>query len=170
LIGNAVYLSMDIPDMALAFSKLLNYLQLERPKVVSFAVFVCLWTYFRHYLNLVILWSVWTEYDLVPEAGKQWAWKEGSYLVGWMRYQVFIPIMLLQCINLFWYFLILRILVRTILISETDDDRSDDEGDNEEEEEDDKKPAEKTENKKASIKLQEKETKSSALRTVITAK
>ncbi|KAJ7908263.1 longevity assurance proteins LAG1/LAC1 [Mycena leptocephala] len=145
LIGNAIYMSMDIPDMALAFSKLLNYLQLERAKVVSFAVFVCLWTYFRHYLNLVILWSVWTEIDLVPEHARRWVPADGTYLAGWLQYQVFIPIALLQGINLFWYYLILRILVRTILISETDDDRSDDEGDEEEEQE--KAPVEKEKEK-----------------------
>ncbi|KAJ7368394.1 longevity assurance proteins LAG1/LAC1 [Mycena albidolilacea] len=175
LIGNAVYMSMDIPDMALAFSKLLNYLQLERPKVISFGIFVCLWTYFRHYLNLVILWSVWTEFDLIPEFSKQWVWAEGTYLVGWMQYQVFIPIMLLQCINLFWYFLILRILVRTILISETDDDRSDDEGDDEGDDEDEntkeneKKPAADKKSRPLS-RLREKETpKPSASKTATAA-
>ncbi|KAJ7682702.1 TLC domain-containing protein [Mycena polygramma] len=128
LIGNAIYMSMDIPDMALAviFQDPELSSNWSAPKVVSFAVFVCLWTYFRHYLNLVILWSVWTEFDLVPEYAQRWAPEEGIYLAGWMKYQVFIPIALLQAINLFWYFLILRILVRTILIAETDDDRSDD--------------------------------------------
>jgi len=141
LIGNAIYMSMDIPDMFLAFSKLLNYIQWERAKVVSFAVFVCIWTYFRHYLNLVILWSVWTEFDLTPEHAQQWVPEEGSYLAGWMKYQVFIPIALLQALNLFWYYLICRIVVRAIITSKTEDDRSDDEGDDEEE--DEKKPAEK---------------------------
>ncbi|KAJ7498822.1 longevity assurance proteins LAG1/LAC1 [Mycena latifolia] len=139
LIGNAIYMSMDLPDMCLAFSKLLNYIQWERAKVVSFAFFVCVWTYFRHYLNLVILWSVWNEFDLVPEHARQWTPAEGSYLVGWMKYQVFIPIALLQALNLFWYYLILRIIVRAIITSKTEDDRSDDEGDDEE----DEKPAEK---------------------------
>ncbi|KAJ7180187.1 longevity assurance proteins LAG1/LAC1 [Mycena crocata] len=134
LIGNAVYMSMDIPDMFLAFSKLLNYIQWERAKVVSFAVFVCVWSYFRHYLNLVILWSVWTEFDLVPERARQWAAAEGSYLAPWMQYQVFIPIALLQALNLFWYYLILRIVVRAVMTVEIEDDRSDDEGDDEEEE------------------------------------
>jgi len=132
---------MDIPDVCLAFSKLLNYIQWERAKVVSFVFFVGVWTYFRHYLNLVVLWSVWTEFDLVPEHAQQWAPEEGSYLAGWMKYQVFIPIALLQALNLFWYFLILRIAVRAIMTSETDDDRSDDEGDDEEEAE---KPSEKS--------------------------
>lgn len=61
LIGNAVYMSMDIPDMVLAVSilrlhmimvftpfnqcsKLLNYIQWNRAKVASFATFVCVWT------------------------------------------------------------------------------------------------------------------------------
>ncbi|KAJ7719370.1 TLC domain-containing protein, partial [Mycena olivaceomarginata] len=44
LLGNAVFVSMDLPDVLLAFSKLLNYLQLDRAKVVSFAVFVVGWT------------------------------------------------------------------------------------------------------------------------------
>jgi hypothetical protein len=68
-----------------------------------------------------------------------------------MRYQVFIPIALLQALNLFWYFLILRILVRcvtffailffsvtltprrTVVSSQTEDVRSDDEDDEEDE-------------------------------------
>ncbi|KAF7365884.1 Sphingosine N-acyltransferase lac1 [Mycena venus] len=44
LLGNAVFASIDVPDVSLAFSELLNYLQLERAKVVSFAMFVVGWT------------------------------------------------------------------------------------------------------------------------------
>lgn len=65
-IGNAVYTSMDIPDSALAFSKVLNYLQFDRAKTVSFGLFMCIWAYFRHYLNIVMLWSVYAEFDLMP--------------------------------------------------------------------------------------------------------
>ncbi|KAJ7216541.1 hypothetical protein GGX14DRAFT_562108 [Mycena pura] len=42
LLGNAVFISMDVPDAALALSKLLNYLCLAHAKVVSFVVFVAL--------------------------------------------------------------------------------------------------------------------------------
>ncbi|KAF8663373.1 hypothetical protein AX16_000948 [Volvariella volvacea WC 439] len=112
LIGNAVYASMDIPDTFLAFSKLLNYIQYERAKVVSFVVFFAIWTYFRHYLNLWILWSVWNEFDLVPLAARRWSFKDGTYFPWWMQYQVFVPLVLLQLLNLFWYYLMVRILVR----------------------------------------------------------
>ncbi|KAF9008986.1 TLC domain-containing protein [Cyathus striatus] len=138
LIGNAVYMSMDIPDTFLAFSKLLNYIQWNRAKVYAFIVFFGVWTYFRHYLNIRILWSVWYELlPLIPDSAKKWEWSEGVYLVPWMRYQVFIPILLLQFLNLFWYYLMVRILLRAIVTKDADDDRSDDEDGGENEPKDD---------------------------------
>ncbi|KAJ7457266.1 longevity assurance proteins LAG1/LAC1 [Mycena galericulata] len=129
LIGNAVYLSMDIPDTTFAFSKLLNYIQWKRAKVATFVIFVFVWTYFRHYLNLVILWSVWNEFHLVPEQAQRWDAAEGTYLVWWLKYQVFLALGLLQALNLFWYFLIWRVIVRAVMTAAVDDERSDDEGD-----------------------------------------
>ncbi|KAJ3554937.1 hypothetical protein NP233_g12318 [Leucocoprinus birnbaumii] len=128
-IANAVFLSMDLPDTFLAFSKLLNYIQWDRAKIGAFVVFMGVWTYFRHYLNLVILWSVWTEYDLIPETSKQWIWAQGIYLNWWMKYQVFAPLLLLQFLNIFWYVLMLRILWRAVTTATATDDRSDDEDD-----------------------------------------
>ncbi|KAF7365879.1 Longevity assurance proteins LAG1 LAC1 [Mycena venus] len=156
LLGNAVFVSMDIPDVLLAvrsfvppfllhvaifllasnrratmpscrlcarlrhlltsifnrrtnpsrrtqFSKLLNYLQLERAKVVSFAVFVVGWTKVHQ------IFSPSTDIWMAP----------------WMRDQMFYTLCILQVLNLFWYWLILRILYRTIMTAETDDNRSD---------------------------------------------
>lgn len=50
-----------------------------------------------------------------------------------MKYQVFVPIALIQLLNLFWYVLILRILVRTVRGKVIEDDRSEDEAEPEEE-------------------------------------
>jgi very-long-chain ceramide synthase len=36
-------------------------------------------------------------------------------MAGWMKWQIFVPILLLQCLNLFWYFLIWRIFWRYAL-------------------------------------------------------
>lgn len=44
-----------------------------------------------------------------------------------MKYQIFVPILLIQLLNLFWYFLIWRILIRTLRGKVPEDDRSDDE-------------------------------------------
>lgn len=70
-------------------------------------------------------------------------------MVWWMKYQIFAPILLLQFLNLFWYYLILRVAVRYAALSRNEcafadpcpssavtdvkatDVRSDDEDDNE---------------------------------------
>jgi acyl-CoA-dependent ceramide synthase len=67
-----------------------------------------------------------------------------------MRHQIFLALGLLQLLNLFWYYLVMRILVRlvmqtvssiipilttthrAIITSKTEDERSDDEDDGEE--------------------------------------
>ncbi|OJA13848.1 hypothetical protein AZE42_00529 [Rhizopogon vesiculosus] len=137
-IGNAIYMSMDIPDACLAFSKLLNYMGWHRLKVVSLAVFLVSWTYFRHYLNLVILWSVWSEFDLIDESNRVWAPETGAWLVWWMKYQMLFPISLLQMLNVFWYYLIWRVVIRSLRDVEVDDVRSDDEDDEDDEDTDSK--------------------------------
>ncbi|KAJ6449693.1 longevity assurance proteins LAG1/LAC1 [Mycena vitilis] len=129
LLGTAVFVSMDVPDVLLAFSKMLNYLALERAKVVSFGVFVVVWTYFRHYISLRILWSLQYEFDYVPKYAQIFSPLTGLYMAPWMRDQMFYSLCVLQVLNCFWYYLILRILVRSIMTSETDDNRSDAEED-----------------------------------------
>jgi len=127
LIGNAVYMSMDIPDAFLAFSKILNYIQWNTAKVFAFVVFIVVWTYFRHYLNIMILWSVCTEFDLAPPSTRIWSFKDGTYLPPWIQHQIFLALLLLQFLNLFWYYLMIRILYRALITKVVDDDRSDDE-------------------------------------------
>jgi len=43
LIGNAVFVSMDIPDVFLAFSKILNYIRWDQAKMYAFGSFVGVW-------------------------------------------------------------------------------------------------------------------------------
>ncbi|KAJ7245926.1 TLC domain-containing protein [Mycena haematopus] len=126
-LGNAVFVSMDVPDVLLSFSKMLNYLRLGRAKVISFAIFVISWGYFRHYISIRILWSLRAEFWMVPESAQVFRPLEGLYMATWIRDQMFLALCVLQGLNLFWGFLILRILYRTIMVAETEDDRSEDE-------------------------------------------
>jgi acyl-CoA-dependent ceramide synthase len=73
-----------------------------------------IWNYFRNYQNFRILKSVWYEWYLIPEENRQVfaPFSQRQYMPPWMRYQIFVPIMLLLFINLFWTVLIMRILVR----------------------------------------------------------
>jgi len=118
---------MDVSDVFLAVAKLCNYLRWETAAAVAFSTFVCVWTYLRHFLNIKIIWSVWTQWKNVPEYSKRFEPKEGVWMVWWIQYQIIVPIILLQLVNLFWYYLILRILRRAVFGPGLEDERSDDE-------------------------------------------
>jgi len=130
-VGNAVFITMDWSDVFLSLAKCFNYLQMEKTKTVAFGWFTIVWTYLRHYLNIIILWSIWTEFDLIPKHTRKWSPKDGVWLVPSMKYHIFAPMFLLQLLCVFWYVLIWRILLRAIFSSTLDDERSDDEGDEE---------------------------------------
>ncbi|SPO02971.1 related to longevity-assurance protein LAG1 [Cephalotrichum gorgonifer] len=128
--GLGVYLTHDISDFFLATSKMLKYL--DSPILAPYyAVFMACWIYMRHYLNLLIIRSLFYEFKTV-----------GPYILDWEAqaykcdYAFFITLFLLcalQGLNLFWLVYIVRIAWRFLRYSEAEDERS--EGEEEEEEE-----------------------------------
>ncbi|KAI8447293.1 TLC domain-containing protein [Phakopsora pachyrhizi] len=139
MIGTAIFVSMDISDVFLGISKCINYTKYQRTSEFSFAIFLCVWTYFRHWQNLRILYSVYYEYDeYLPKFARRWAIEDEVYLTDWMKWQIFGPIMLLQFLNLFWYFLIWRIVFRMLRNGGVADVRE--EGETDEEDDQDQKP------------------------------
>jgi len=138
-IGNAIFVTMDSSDVFLATSKILNYLGQDTACTISLLWFLFVWGYMRHWTNLRILWSVWFEFEeLVPIEARVWDPPNGVWLAWWVRYQIFIPILLLQFLNLFWFFLILRIIYRAVFVKVIADERSDDEDEGEGEEQEQK--------------------------------
>ncbi|KAK4458048.1 TLC domain-containing protein [Cladorrhinum samala] len=120
-IGLAVYITHDISDFFLATSKTLNYIDHPLTGPYYFT-FMCVWIYLRHYLNLRILYSLFTEFKTV-----------GPYVMDWDAGQYkctlsfFITTGLLSCLqalNLFWLFFILRIAYRFVMAGNATDDRS----------------------------------------------
>ncbi|KAK0646526.1 TLC domain-containing protein [Cercophora newfieldiana] len=123
-IGLAVYITHDISDFFLATSKTLNYLDhfLTGPYYFSF---MCIWIYLRHYLNLRIIYSLFTDFKTI-----------GPYVMDWQNGQFKCPLSFwitlsllssLQALNLFWLFFILRIAYRFAVHNVAKDDRSDNE-------------------------------------------
>ncbi|OAA71368.1 Longevity assurance, LAG1/LAC1 [Cordyceps fumosorosea ARSEF 2679] len=125
-IGIAVYTSHDISDFFLATSKVLNYLDhfLIGP---YFFVFVCVWVYLRHYINLKIIVSMFTEFRTVGPF--ELNWETEQYKCWISQYITTALLTSLQALNLFWLFYILRIAYRFVRDSSATDDRSDDEED-----------------------------------------
>lgn len=132
-IGTTVFVCMDIPDAWLAVAKGCSYLGLDLAATVIFGVFMFVWTYFRIYTSARTLYSVWYQFDLIPRHTREWNPTKGWWLAPWMRYQIFAPLALLLLLNLFWYYLMWRVLVRAIR-GHISDEREDGEYDNEEEE------------------------------------
>lgn len=131
MMGIAIFITMDTSDIFLAISKTLNYLD-SAWAGPSFIFFIFVWVYLRHYLNIVILWSVLTEFRTIGPFDLSFA--DQQYKCWISEVITFVLIFALQLVNLYWLFLIVRILVRYVIGGVTKDERSDDEDEEEEEE------------------------------------
>ena len=103
-------------------SKSLSYVD---AKIVGpyFSMFVGIWIYFRHYLNLHILWATLTEFRSVGPF--ELNWETQQYKCSLSQVITFTLLASLQAINLFWLYLILRIATNYVFTSVPVDDRSD---------------------------------------------
>ncbi|KAM7195005.1 longevity assurance proteins LAG1/LAC1 [Naviculisporaceae sp. PSN 640] len=122
--GLAVYITHDISDFFLATSKTLNYIDhwLIGP---YYGLFCVVWIYMRHYLNLRILVSLFNEFKTVGPY--ELNWETGQYKCDLAFYITGTLLSLLQMLNLFWLFYILRIAYRFVVHNVAKDDRSDEE-------------------------------------------
>ncbi|KAK2798323.1 hypothetical protein FQN50_008879 [Emmonsiellopsis sp. PD_5] len=150
-IGLAVYITHDVSDFFIATSKTLNYL--DSPIIGPyFLMFICVWIYMRHYLNLRILWAVLTIFETVGPFELNWATQQ--YKCRLSQVITFGLLAALQAINLFWLFLILRIAKNYVLSDVKRDERSDNEDEDEEDAETETESKEKTPTQTAQIKDQ----------------
>jgi acyl-CoA-dependent ceramide synthase len=93
-------------------------------------LFVTVWVYLRHYINLKILWAVLTEFRTVGPF--ELNWETQQYKCWISQYITFALLASLQAVNLFWLYLIMRILKKYILDDVAQDERSEDEEEEEE--------------------------------------
>lgn len=98
-----------------------------------FVLFIGVWVYLRHYINLQILWATLTEFRTVGPYELNWETQQYKCLLS--QVITFTLLACLQAVNLFWLFLILRIAKNFVFSSGLADERSDDEEDEEEKEE-----------------------------------
>ncbi|CCD27403.1 sphingosine N-acyltransferase LAC1 NDAI_0K02120 [Naumovozyma dairenensis CBS 421] len=127
--GLAVYITMDFSDFFLSLSKIFNYLDSPFTPPVFFIFVVC-WIYLRHVVNIRILWSVLTEFKTVGDYVLDFATQQYKCWISLPI--VFVLIAALQLVNLYWLFLIFRILYRMVWKGIVEDTRSDSESDSEE--------------------------------------
>jgi very-long-chain ceramide synthase len=115
------------------------------------------WIYLRHFLNLRILWSLLTEFRTVGPY--ELNWETEQYKCWISNIITFALLAMLQALNLFWLFFILRIAYRVAVHNVKEDDRSEPESDVEQ---DDAKEKEATGSKEATSLLQNGKAKAAA--------
>ncbi|TAQ88677.1 hypothetical protein B7494_g3012 [Chlorociboria aeruginascens] len=119
--GVAVYLIHDISDFFLATSKSLNYIAspLEGP---AFGICICVWIYLRHYLNLSIILSLFTEFKTIGPYQLDWQTEQYKCLLS--NVIALGLLVALQALNLFWLFCLFRNAYRFLVYKIAKDDRS----------------------------------------------
>lgn len=92
-------------------------------------VFMCVWIYLRHYLNLRIIYSLFTEFKTVGPYEMDWAGEQFKCPLAFVITTGLLSA--LQALNIFWLFFIIRIAYRFVVHNVAKDDRSDAEDDTE---------------------------------------
>ncbi|EFX00313.1 ceramide synthase membrane component [Grosmannia clavigera kw1407] len=127
-IGIAVYTTHDISDFFLATSKSLNYV--DGPLMGPYYfTFMCAWVYLRHYLNLRIIYSLFTEFKTVGPYELNWETEQYKCTISFVITLALLAA--LQALNLFWLYFIVRIAYRFVVHNVAKDERSDGEEDTE---------------------------------------
>lgn len=88
-------------------------------------MFIGIWAYLRHYINLSILWAVLTEFKTVGPF--ELNWETQQYKCWISQYICFSLLASLQALNIFWFFLILRIAYRFAVTATAADVREEEE-------------------------------------------
>ncbi|KAK1023028.1 sphingosine N-acyltransferase lag1 [Friedmanniomyces endolithicus] len=140
-IGVAVYVTHDISDFFIATSKIFNYLDfwITGP---YFVMFLCIWAYLRHYINLLVLKTLispgripYTNIrtgEFATVGPYELNWELQQYKSSVSQPMVFLLLASLQTINIIWFFLLVRIALRYLIKGEQKDERSEDEAEEEE--------------------------------------
>lgn len=114
-------------------SKTLSYIN-SRFVPPYFALFIGVWIYLRHYINLRILWATLTEFRTVGPY--ELNWETEQYKCPLSQVITFSLLASLQALNLFWLFLILRVAKNAVFSKTIVDERSDVEEEDEDKDKD----------------------------------
>ncbi|KAJ4298378.1 Sphingosine N-acyltransferase lag1 [Collariella sp. IMI 366227] len=162
-VGNLILVLMDVVDLFLPVAKCLKYLGYTTICDVMFGIFMLSWLIARHFLYLMVCYSVWAHtsgdnmpngcfkgpkdnitgpFDPPTEEGILYMleplWdSEGIVCFNDSVKWAFLSMLLfLQCLTIMWFTMILRVAVKVLKGGAAEDVRSDDEaGDQEEEDE-----------------------------------
>ncbi|OLL25802.1 Sphingosine N-acyltransferase lag1 isoform B [Neolecta irregularis DAH-3] len=124
-IGHVVFCTMDFADIFLALAKCLKYMNLPKLCDVCFGLFTASWVLTRHIIFGRIIYSA--IFHAARHLPYQWAPDKGIYFTSQVHIGFICLLVGLQTIICYWFFLIIKIIIKVLRGGEVDDDRSEDE-------------------------------------------
>lgn len=93
------------------FGKCISYADPDSTVAMPyFTLFVCSWIYFRHYIGGIIFWTLMTRYRSAITTAYGW---ENELWKSWMLHGTVVGLFgLLNVMNLYWLFLILKVAAK----------------------------------------------------------
>ncbi|CDH55127.1 longevity-assurance protein [Lichtheimia corymbifera JMRC:FSU:9682] len=128
-IGNAVLCSMDLSDLLLSLAKILKYLDFSTLCDMTFAAFAIAWPITRHGFFTVIIWA--TAFEPHKYLDMKWEPEKGKYFTPSTQKMYLTLFLLLDCIMIYWFSMIVKVVYRVIQGKGAEDTRSDDEDEEE---------------------------------------
>ncbi|KAK4512123.1 uncharacterized protein ATC70_013366 [Mucor velutinosus] len=130
-VGNAVFVSMDLPDVLLCLAKTLHYLGYGLICDATFLAMVISWMYTRVYYYGRIIYSTYTEPDVyVPQFKLDPV--HGFWFPHFVKYIILILMLGLYILIIFWTLMICKVVYRLVSNTGITDVRSDDEDESDE--------------------------------------
>ncbi|KAI8882662.1 IGPD-domain-containing protein, partial [Backusella circina FSU 941] len=128
-IGNAVMCCTDLSDILLSFAKMLKYLNLTTLCDIMFGLFALSWPITRHVLFSMIIWS--TAVEPSKYLDMKWEPEKGKYFTATTQKIYILLFFSLNVIMFYWFYLIVKVIVRVLQGKNAEDNRSDDEDESE---------------------------------------
>ncbi|KAI0921677.1 hypothetical protein AcW1_004422 [Taiwanofungus camphoratus] len=134
-IGCLIMLLMDWCDIILPLAKMFRYLAWSTLCDATFVLFLISWLVTRHVLFILAIWSTYNAQSIIPPS---WDPERGHYKTRGMFTGFLTMLVMLQCIQIMWFWMICRVAWRVVSGQGAEDTRSDEEGFDSSEEEDKK--------------------------------
>eukprot|EP00834_Sanchytrium_tribonematis_P000608 NODE_11_length_54881_cov_1.430718.p21 type:complete len:310 gc:universal NODE_11_length_54881_cov_1.430718:41409-42338(+) len=123
-VGNCIFILFDSADILLSLAKCLNYAKLSKLCDGVFLMFVAVWAYTRHYVFLYVMYEAIHYLDYEPY---KWNPSKGEFGNVYVHAALVGLLLILQVLALYWFWLIIKLLIKVAKGVHAKDSRSDDE-------------------------------------------
>lgn len=109
--GAAVMMLHNFGDIVFYHSKVFNYTKLDKLATIGWASFVGVWFYTRHVIFGYMIYSMWTANQYIPYT---WDYEKEIFFSYFAVNCYLASVSSLQVLNIFWFFQILKVLVKVL--------------------------------------------------------